>query len=64
MVLLRPAKVAEILDTSTKTLERLRANGSGPEFVRVGRRVLYPEDAVEAWLASKRSSNAAQSARP
>jgi hypothetical protein len=35
-------EASELLRMSTDTLERLRANGGGPPWKRIGRRVLYP----------------------
>ena len=48
--LLHPWQVALILGISERTLERYRARGTGPEFVRVGNRIRYPETAVLAYL--------------
>jgi hypothetical protein len=33
-----------------RTLERWRTDGCGPEYVKVGHRVLYKQSAVERWL--------------
>lgn len=33
-------------DLKPRTLERWRANGTGPKFVRVGRRVGYTDEAI------------------
>lgn len=41
---------AKILHVSTKTLERLRTSGTGPEFTKVGRRVLYRRSTLDNWL--------------
>lgn len=35
---------------SERTLERMRTNGTGPPFVRFGRRIFYREVDVEKWL--------------
>ena len=42
--------LAELLDVSERTLERMRAEGSGPRFSKAGRRVLYRLADVEEWL--------------
>ena len=39
-VFLTPNETAEILRTSVRTLERTRLEGTGPRFVKFGRRVL------------------------
>ena len=45
-------EVAELLRTPAATLRYWRHIGEGPESMRVGRRVLYPAPALEAWLCS------------
>ena len=42
--------LAEQLGLSERTLERMRAEGSGPRFSKAGRRVLYRLEDVEEWL--------------
>lgn len=34
---------------STRTMANWRAQGNGPRFTKIGGRVLYPVQAVEAW---------------
>lgn len=53
-------EVAEIARTTTATLAYWRHVGRGPRYFRVGRRVLYAADDVEAWLASAREDSAPQ----
>ena len=50
---------------SGRTLERMRATGDGPPFIRVGqRRILYRVADFEAWLAGRtHASRAAELAR-
>lgn len=49
-VLLTPEQLAETLNTTTQRLAVHRMNGTGPRFVKEGRRVLYRLADVEAWL--------------
>ncbi len=44
-------EVAELCRTSPATLRYWRYVGKGPESFRLGRRVLYKIEIVEAWLA-------------
>ncbi len=48
-------EVAEMLRISRRTLERMRVDGTGPRYVKVGpgkrSRVLYRQTDVEAWLS-------------
>lgn len=43
-------EVAEMARTGASTVRYWRMVGKGPQGVKRGRRVLYPESAVEAWL--------------
>ena len=48
-----PGFVARQLGTSIRTLERKRADGTGPKFVKVGRLVRYTDHDLEAWIAAQ-----------
>ena len=39
------------------TLEKLRLIGGGPPYLKVGRRVLYDPQDLDAWLAAHRRSS-------
>ena len=47
------AEFAEIRGVKPMTLRVERARRLGPCFCRMGRRILYREDAVQAWLEAK-----------
>lgn len=47
-----PPQVAEALHTTEAALAQMRYRGTGPDFVKVGRRVLYRWSDVEKWIAS------------
>ena len=51
---------AEILTVSTKTLQTYRREGTGPDYYKVGRRVIYGENALLAWLETKRYTSTSQ----
>ncbi len=63
-------KVAQHIGVSSRTVERWRANGDGPPFVRLGqRRVGYRVADVEAWASrrvhpSRAAEMAAAARRP
>ncbi len=44
---------AEYLSLSPATLETLRTRGGGPPFVKLGRRVVYRREDLEAWLRER-----------
>lgn len=53
--ILNMAEVAEMTGTSIDTLRYWRATGKGgPPSYRLGRRVVYDQDAVAAWLNEQR----------
>ena len=41
---------AAYLHLSPRTLERLRISGAGPEYVKLGKKVLYTEGALSAFV--------------
>jgi excisionase family DNA binding protein len=51
--LLRQSEAADHLRLSQRTLERWRVSGTGPAFVKLGRRVLYRKLDLEEWIASR-----------
>ncbi len=54
--ILRTPEAASYLGLSPSTLEKLRLEGGGPEFVRLGRRALgYDVAALDAWLDKRRT---------
>ncbi len=53
-----------MLSISERTLERWRIEGTGPVYIKAGRRVLYRRDDIEQWLAAgARSSTSDGEAR-
>jgi len=50
-VLLTPSAVAQRLSLHEGTLNNWRSRGYGPRFVRLGRRVRYPEREVVRWIS-------------
>ncbi len=55
LLFLTTIEVAEVLRISRRTLERMRVDGTGPRYLKVGpgkrSRVLYRQQDVEDWLA-------------
>ena len=48
---------ADYLGLSPATLETLRSRGGGPPFVKLGRRVVYRREDLDAWLAASRRTS-------
>jgi predicted site-specific integrase-resolvase len=57
---LKQSELAERWNMSPRTLERWRWLGQGPRSVKIGGRVRYPVDAVEAFEAEQRRAHTAE----
>jgi predicted DNA-binding transcriptional regulator AlpA len=53
---LTTADVAELCRTSAETVRYWRYVGKGPASFKVGRKVLYDVEDVEAWIAEQRAA--------
>jgi excisionase family DNA binding protein len=54
------AGAADYLGLGKSTLDKARVHGGGPKFIKIGKRVLYDPDDLDAWLAQhKRTSTSA-----
>jgi predicted DNA-binding transcriptional regulator AlpA len=45
---------AQATSLSKSTLNKLRLVGGGPEYLKLGRRVVYPRDTLDVWMRSHR----------
>lgn len=61
--LLSPLETSQRLRISEKTLEKWRITGGGPRFSKVGGRVFYPEDELEAWLRGRIHASTSERAK-
>lgn len=57
------AQAAERLFSKVRTLERWRQTGFGPVYVKLGKRVLYSEESLAAWEASRTFANTSAKSR-
>lgn len=48
---LRTHEAAQLLGLSPRTLEKYRCHGSGPTFRKLGGRVVYAVEDLDAWAA-------------
>ncbi|MCA3628042.1 MAG: helix-turn-helix domain-containing protein [Methylobacterium sp.] len=48
------ADAAAYLGLGVSTLEKLRMTGKGPVYLKIGRRCLYAQHDLDAWLAQHR----------
>lgn len=44
------AELEEVYNLPKGTAAQLRYRGGGPEFIRLGSRIRYKREAVEAWI--------------
>jgi predicted DNA-binding transcriptional regulator AlpA len=51
--LLSQREAAARLGLSPRTLERNRATGDGPAFIKLGARVLYRPEDLATWITSR-----------
>lgn len=61
--LLSADQLAARLKLSVRTLERMRNKGNGPQFTKVGNKVLYRGADVEAWLDERSFGSTAEAKR-
>lgn len=54
------AELARQLGVSPETLGRWGTRGIGPEFIRVGRQILYRRETARAWLYAEEARKARQ----
>lgn len=59
---LTPAQVRTEFHIPERTQERRRYEGTGPKFVKAGRRILYRRADIEAWLAANTFTSTSEAA--
>ncbi len=52
--MLRVREAASLIGLSVSFLNKLRCTGDGPQFIKVGRSVLYDPADLSAWLDRRR----------
>lgn len=59
-IVLNTGQVAERLGLSESTLAKMRLSGDGPPYSKLGRRVVYRPEDIDAWIASNRFSSTSE----
>jgi predicted DNA-binding transcriptional regulator AlpA len=54
---LRPNQAAEFIGVSRSTLAKMRVYGTGPQYAKLGRSVIYPHDKLEEYVAARLRSS-------
>ncbi|MBB6305996.1 helix-turn-helix domain-containing protein [Xanthobacter tagetidis] len=55
-----PREAADYTRLSVSMLAKLRVSGGGPEYIKLGRKVIYERDTLDAWLASRVRRNTSE----
>lgn len=58
--LLSTSEAATYCGGSASTFEKLRCFGGGPAFIKLGRRVAYSTEDLDAWIAANRRRSTSQ----
>lgn len=61
--LLTPDQAADFLGFKPGWLARLRCTGGGPMYIRLGRKVRYRLDDLNAWTAERRTASTSAETR-
>ena len=51
--LIPETEFAEARGVHVRTIQRERARREGPPFIKLGRRIFYRREAIEAWLLAQ-----------
>jgi hypothetical protein len=54
---------AQYLGLSVATLAKLRCVGGSPDYLKLGRRIVYERSALDSWLAARRAKSTSDAAR-
>jgi predicted DNA-binding transcriptional regulator AlpA len=54
-------QAAEYLGLGKSTLDKLRVAGSGPAFIKIGKRVVYDPADLDAWFAAHKRISTSES---
>lgn len=54
IIVMNTYDTATLLGISTSTLAKMRLYGTGPNYSKLGRRVVYKQEELEAWITENR----------
>ena len=58
--LIDTSEAAQHLRVSRQTLAKWRLHGSGPRFIRCGRKILYSTEAIALWLDGRTAASTSE----
>ena len=59
-LVLNATETARQLSLSTSTLAKMRLYGTGPAYIKLGRRVLYRVEDIQVWIADNRFNSTSE----
>ena len=59
-LVLNATETARQLSLSTSTLAKMRLYGTGPAYIKLGRRVLYRVEDIQVWIAENRFNSTSE----
>lgn len=51
---------ADYLGSSASTLNKLRCYGGGPKFIKIGKKVVYDQADLDAWMAARKRASTSE----
>jgi len=57
---LRPPAAADYTGTRPQHLAKLRVYGGGPRFIKIGKKILYDCDDLDAWLNKNKHASTSE----
>ena len=60
--LLRPEEAGDYLSFTSGWLAKLRMNGQGPKFIKLGRKIRYARTDLDAWISAGRAASTSENA--
>ena len=61
--ILSTAEAARTLRLALASLAKMRCRGGGPDYLKLGRRIVYERSALDSWLAARRAKSTSDAAR-
>lgn len=62
--LISPEKAAEHLNLAPSTLAKMRLAGTSPKYAKMGRRVAYRREDLDAWITERIRSSTSEIGQP
>jgi hypothetical protein len=60
METLNVVQAAKYTKISKSSLDKLRVYGGGPQYIKVGARVIYDQTDLDTWLVGKKLANTSE----